>query len=168
MPEIDGIVINTSPIVALVAATGDLRVLRRYQRVYVPLEVCREVEAGAAGQFAVTEFLQANWLHKSTTPISLSTMLGNSLDLGEASVIQLALNQNIQTVCIDESAGRRIARLSGLKVTGSLGILIKAKREGYPIRIAEAIVRMHQHGIWLSERVVTDALSQAGEDPIRP
>lgn len=168
MPEIDEIVINTSPIVALVAATGDLHVLRRYRRVCVPLEVCREVAAGGAGQFALIEFQQANWLHKSSTPIVLSTILGNTLDLGEASVIQFALNQNIQTVCIDEAAGRRVARLSGLNVTGSLGILLKAKREGYPIRIAEAIVRMRQHGIWLSQRVVTDALSQAGEDPIQP
>lgn len=168
MPEIAEIVINTSPIVALVAATGDLRVLRRYRRVCVPLEVCHEIAAGGAGQFALAEFQQANWLSKSTTPIVPSTMLGNTLDLGEASVIQLALERNIQTVCIDESVGRRIARLSGLQVTGSLGILLKAKREGYPIRIAEAIVRMRQHGIWLSERVVVEALYLAGEDPIQP
>lgn len=89
MPDIDEIVINTSPIVALVAATGDLRVLRRYRQVCVPLEVCHEVAAGGAGQFALTEFQQANWLHKSATPIVLSTMLGNTLDLGEASVIQI-------------------------------------------------------------------------------
>jgi predicted nucleic acid-binding protein len=36
-------------------------------------------------------------------------MLLNSLDAGEASVIQLALNERIRTVCIDESAGRRLA-----------------------------------------------------------
>jgi predicted nucleic acid-binding protein len=88
------------------------------------------------------------------------------LDLGEASVIQLALDLSIQTVCIDERAGRRIARLSGLRVTGLLGILIKAKNAGFQIRIAEAIARMRQHGIWLSERVVADALRQAGEDPM--
>ncbi|MCP2730476.1 hypothetical protein NJ959_18780 [Symplocastrum sp. BBK-W-15] len=34
------------------------------------------------------------------------------------------MNENIQTVCIDEVAGRRIARLSGLSVTGSIGILL--------------------------------------------
>ena len=46
-------------------------------------------------------------------------------------IIQLALNQNIQTVVIDEVAGRRIARLNGLSVTGSIGILLRAQREGY-------------------------------------
>jgi predicted nucleic acid-binding protein len=34
-------------------------------------------------------------------------------------VIQLALDQNIHTVAIDEAAGRRIARLNGLSMTGS-------------------------------------------------
>ena len=165
MPDGRDIVINTGPIVALVAATGDLRVLQRYRRVYVPLEVCREINVGGPEQFALTEFQQASWLHKSAAPISLSTMLGNTLDAGEASVIQFALDYDIQTVCIDETVGRRIARLSGLQVTGSLGVLLKAKMEGYPIRIAEAISRLRQRGIWLSDRVVRDALEQAGENP---
>ncbi|MFP5269408.1 hypothetical protein [Coleofasciculus sp.] len=47
------------------------------------------------------------------------------------------MNENIQTVCIDEIAGRRIARLSGLSLTGSIGILLRAKREGYPISIQQ-------------------------------
>ncbi|WP_216594172.1 hypothetical protein [Synechococcus sp. PCC 6312] len=58
----------------------------------------------------------------------MAPYLLNSLDSGEAAVIQLALNQNIQTVCIDETSGRRIARLNGLNVTGSIGILLKLKQ----------------------------------------
>ena len=69
----------------------------------------------------------------------------------------------IQTVCIDESAGRRIARLSGLSVTGSVGILIRARKEGHQFSMREALQKMRRKGIWLSERVVNFALSQAGE-----
>jgi len=76
---------------------------------------------------------------------------------------QLALQKNISVVCIDEAVGRRVARLNGLKLTGSIGILILAKKEGFPIVISEAILRMKSHGIWLSERVVSFALEQAGE-----
>jgi predicted nucleic acid-binding protein len=68
----------------------------------------------------------------------------NSLDLGEASVIQLALNENINTVCIDESAGRRIARLSGLSLTGTISILIKAKRQGYPFLMKQTVQHMQE------------------------
>ena len=82
------------------------------------------------------------------------------LDRGEAAVIQLALNEGIQTVCIDEVPGRRVARLSNLSLTGSIGILIRAKREGYSFSMPEAIERMKKKGIRLSERVIRVALEQ--------
>ena len=97
-------------------------------------------------------------------PLEIGTALGNSLDKGEAAVIQLALYENFQTVCIDEAAGRRIARLNGLLVTGSVGILLRALHEGYSFSMREAIDRMRARGIWLSDRVVTFAVTQAGEE----
>ncbi|MCP4115283.1 MAG: DUF3368 domain-containing protein, partial [Desulfobacteraceae bacterium] len=77
--------------------------------------------------------------------------------------IQPALDKKIQTVCIDEAMGRRVARLIGLTLTGSLGILIRAKKEGYPIILLEAINQMQARGVRLSERVINFAVSQAGE-----
>jgi len=119
------IVINTGPIIALVAALGDLSILKRlYKDVLVPIQ---------------------------------------TLDIGEASVVQLAVQKNISVVCIDEAVGRRVARLNGLKLTGSIGILIRAKKEGFPIVISDVIQRMKSHGIWLSEGVISFALEQAGE-----
>jgi predicted nucleic acid-binding protein len=158
-------VINTSPLIALVAALGDLRVLQRYHPVDVPFEVCQEILIENATRFAASEFEAATWLQKWQTPLSFSPMLLNSLDRGEAAVIQLALNENIQTVCIDESRARRLARLNGLSVTGSIGILLRAKREGYSFSMQQAIQRMQTHGIWLSQTVIAFALEQAGEKP---
>ena len=83
--------------------------------------------------------------------------------MGEASVIQLALDENIHTVCIDESMGRRIARLNGLKLTGSIGVLIRAKQDGFDFSIREAINRMQSQGIYLSQKVVDFALKQVNE-----
>ena len=159
------IVINTSPIIAIVAALGDLRVLQIYRRVWVPFEVCQEISAGGAAQFALAEFEAAHWIQKRTQPLSIATVLLNTLDRGEAAVIQLALDQNIQTVVIDEAAGRRVARLNGLSVTGSIGILLRAKSQSHPFSMREAIDRMKAQGIWLSDRVIAFALVQAGETP---
>ena len=164
MPKPLEVVINTGPLIALVAALGDLDILKSlYRKVHVPFEVCKEVTASGVDGFAVPQFEQAQWLQKWIQPTDLIPLLRNTLDSGEASVIQLALNQGIQTVCIDESVGRRVARLSGLSLTGSLGILLRAKQEGYPIIIREAVQRMKQRGIWLSEVLVASALSHAGE-----
>ena len=159
------IVINTSPLIALVAALDDLKILESlYSEVLVPLEVCQEILTGGGTNFAVAEFQAATWLQKSTSLLNISPLLLNSLDLGEASVIQLALNENIQTVCIDEAVGRRIARLSGLSLTGSIGILLRAKQEGYPLSIKESIKKMLNRNIRLSQKVIDFALKQAGEN----
>lgn len=164
MPKPDRIVINTSPLITLVAALGDLTVLRSlYTEVLVPLEVCQEITAGGRDGFAVAEFEAAHWLLKKDNYLNISPFLLNSLDLGEAAVIQLALESNIQTVCIDEAVGRRIARLNDLTLTGSIGILLRAKDAGYPLQMGLAIQRMQKRGIRLSSKVIAFALKQAGE-----
>lgn len=164
MPKTESIVLNTSPIITLVAALGNLNVLQVvYRQVLVPFEVCQEILAGGSTGFAVAEFEATSWLQKWPTPLEISPILLNSIDQGEADVIQLALNENIQTVCIDEAVGRRIARLSGLSLTGSIGILLRAKREGYPVSMQQAIQSMRNRGIRLSEKVIAFALEQAGE-----
>ena len=165
MPKTETIVINTGPLIALVAALGDLKVLQfLYTQVLVPYEVCQEILVGGSRDFAVKEFTAATWLTKQPKSLNISPLLLNALDPGEAAVIQLAINENIQTVCIDEAAGRRIARLSQLSVTGSIGILLRAKGEGYSISIPEAISRMVNRGIRLSQSVIDFALEQGTDD----
>jgi predicted nucleic acid-binding protein len=164
MPEPKELVINTTPIISLIAATGSLDMLPLlYSRVWVPFEVCREIQAGGVDGFAITEFERTDWLHKQDKPVSVSSLLQNSLDVGEAAVIQLALLQGIPLVAIDETVGRRFARLSGLTVTGSIGILLRAKKLGYPLSMMEAVRRMRQRGIWLGDKVVEFALREARE-----
>lgn len=121
MPKSNQIVINTGPLLALIAALGDLKVLESlYERVFVPYEVCLEILAGGSSGFGIDEFSQATFLFKQKNQTKIEPYLLNSLDLGESSVIQTALDMKIRTVCIDEAMGRRIARLNGLTLTGSL------------------------------------------------
>lgn len=163
MPNTEEIVINTSPTIGLVAALGNLDVLQIYKRGLVPGEVADELLVEKNGRFAATEFEAASWLDKQEHYQSIPLHLKNSLDIGEAGVIQCPLSNEIATVCIDETTGRRFARLNGLNVTGSIGILLRAKREGYNISMQDAIDRMQSHSIWLSRNIIQIALSQAGE-----
>ncbi|NJN00105.1 MAG: DUF3368 domain-containing protein [Phormidesmis sp. RL_2_1] len=157
-------VINTSPLISLIAAWGSLNRLQSlYQEVWVPVEVRQEILKGGVNNFGVAEFQVAIWLIQQQDPVTISPFLLNSLDLGEASVIQLALDQSIATVCMDEVVGRRIARLNGLSLTGSVGILLKAKQQDSAMSVKEAISNMLNHNIRLSQTVVDFALAQAGE-----
>ena len=158
------IVINTGPIIALISATGNLNVLEKlFSRIIVTREVEKEICYPGESAFGVREFLDAEFLTIIKQPLQLSPMLKNTLDSGEASVIQYALNNNIDTVCIDEVAGRRIARLNELKLTGSIGILIRAKKEGIINSVQKAMLNMKGHGIFISEKLMKRAIFLAGE-----
>lgn len=160
MPDADRILVtNTTPLIALAVATGSLDVFKSlYARVVVPTAVAEEILAAGDAAPGVKAFLEASWLERSP-PAAVSAYLANSLDRGEAAVIQTALNEGVTLVCIDEVVGRRVARLSGLTVTGSIGVLVKAKRQGYRLNMHEALRRLQEHGIWLSDDVVRFALS---------
>jgi len=57
MPETENLVINTGPILALIASVGDLSLLEfLYKRILVPFEVCREIVAGGSSGFGVNIF----------------------------------------------------------------------------------------------------------------
>lgn len=154
------IVTNTTPLIALTAATGSLDILSTlYAKVVVPYEVAQEIRAGGKESFGLDVFQASSWLTINEEPVLLPPYLQNALDLGEATVIQTALQQGIQRVCIDETIGRRIARLSNLDVTGSIGILLKAKSMGYLVSMPDAISRMRERGIWLGNDVIRFALA---------
>ncbi len=148
------LVINTSPLLALIAATGDLRLLRDlFERVVVPAEVANEIEQGGLSGFGVEVFQKAAWLDKQSQPTHPTILLNELLDLGEAAVVQTAVDLRIKTVAIDERSGRRIARLHGLQVIGTLGILLKAYHAHKVESLEQAIENMKRRGIWISQRL---------------
>lgn len=162
MPDI---VINTGPLIAMVAATGNLNWLpSMYGRIVIPYEVLLEIEAGGPGN---TEIVALRAIERQVLIGRQSTQIDaamlRELDLGESSVISSALLHAIDTVAIDEKAGRRLARIHGLNVTGSIGILLKAKRHGFLPNLGECIARMRAHGIWISAELTQEVLHRANE-----
>ncbi|MCK5233042.1 MAG: hypothetical protein KAR13_22405 [Desulfobulbaceae bacterium] len=60
MPDTDRLVINTGPLLALVAGLGDLTVLKTlYREVHVPAEVSQEIHAGGISGFGLSQFAEA-------------------------------------------------------------------------------------------------------------
>ena len=57
-------------------------------------------------------------------------MLRRQIDIGEAEAIALAADLGASMVIMDEQEGRMRARQAGLSITGTLGILLRAKRSG--------------------------------------
>lgn len=162
MPE-TSIVVNTGPLLALASAEKLEALHFLYEKVYVTAEVCQEILEGGKSGFGITPFIKADWLIKLNAKQNPGPLLSRALDAGEASVIHLALDKEIKTVCIDEALGRRVARLHGLNVTGSLGVLLKAKKSGFNVSIRDSIQRMMDEGIFLSPELIEAVIHESGE-----
>jgi uncharacterized protein len=90
----------------------------------------------------------------------------SDLDRGEAEVIALARERAADLVILDERLARRHAQRLGLKVTGTLGVLLHAKNRGHVEAIRPLLDQLRAGGIRLSDELVDRTLALAGEvDP---
>jgi predicted nucleic acid-binding protein len=156
----DAIIINTGPLVALTRMEA-LDVAGRLPFTFAcPQEVRDELDEGVLAGHPRIEpsWLQVRRLRDPLSPVVLST-----LDRGEAAVIQLALENQISLVCIDEWKGRRAALASGLKVTGVLGLLAKAKRLGLVPALRPLIDRAVARGVRYHPFLIEQILKAVGE-----
>lgn len=139
----DRAVSNASPLIHL-SLTGRIDLLRCFSSVRVPPAVWREVVEEGGMRPGVKEiqklhdegFLSIMEPSNST----LVQLLEQDLHSGEAESIALALEVRPDILLLDESEARRIAGSYGIPVTGTLGILIRASRDG---RITSLEHEMH-------------------------
>lgn len=64
---------------------------------------------------------------------------------------------------LDERKARRLAMTLGLKVTGTLGLLLVAKQSGLLTSLRAAVATLRSHGIWLNDELAASVISLAGE-----
>ena len=154
------IVINTSPLLAFSKMQAFDFIGQLPFEFICPSEVENEILIGAKQGYDVQI---PSWLKIETLKFPLSSLAIASLDAGEAAVIQLALEQNIETVCIDELKGRRAAKSVGLNVVGSLGLLGKAKTSGLFAKVKPFLEKAVQAGIYYDEKLIENFLRSLGE-----
>lgn len=163
------VVSDTSPLSAL-AKLDWLEWLRlRWERVAIPAAVWTELQqmddAEALGRLAAA--MAAGWLAtRAVIDTSAVLRLREFLDAGESEAIVLAGELHADAVMIDELDGRNAARNSGLAVTGTVGLLVWAKREGLIPSAAEAMRQLESRArFFLSNPVRETVLRLAGESP---
>ena len=122
------IVSDASPVTSLIQV-GQLELLNAvFGQVVVPRAVYNEL-CKVPGQQTIID--QQNWLFiDHAKDLKHVKTLENELDAGEAEAIVLALEMKADYLVIDEFKGRNKAEEIGLKIIGSLGVLLQAKQKG--------------------------------------
>lgn len=155
------VVADASPLVAL--ATCDcLEVLDKlFGEVKVSDSVYEEVIVqNKLGSDRLKNYLQGKVINAELASLVIE---GSSLDRGELSSMVLYKKLQADYLLIDEKLGRRIAKLNNIKVIGSLGILIEAKRKGIIPSIKPQIETLRASTIYFSSTLLDHALKMASE-----
>jgi len=86
-----------------------------------------------------------------------------SVDLGEASAIALAMEFEHSLLIIDDLKGKKFAQKLGLHVIGTLGVLVEAKKAGFIPHLKPILEKVRQTNFHLSERLEKMILALAEE-----
>ena len=83
---------------------------------------------------------------------------------GEIAAMSLALECPDHIVLLDDALARKTAKAAGLKVWGTLRILLEAKSQGLVPSIEPFLKRLEDSGMWISVQVRQRILALAGEN----
>ncbi len=157
------IVCNAGPLIAL-TSVHCLELLRDiYKTVIVPEAVYQEVTCSSSLRGAQS-IPDCSWICRTFVKTLPDRFLMSELGKGEAEVIALALEKRAYNVLIDERKARRIAELYySLNVSGTGGILLRAKRTGLIDSVCALMRGMRNNGYYLSDRLMERIAEEAGE-----
>jgi len=152
MPEGQRVVPDTSCLIAL-SALSLLEVLKDfYREVMVPHAVAEEFG----------EPLPEWTVRVDATPL-LVAALRESLGAGEAEVIAVAAESPGAVAILDDHRARAAAKGMGVRLTGTLGILLRAKREGVLTSLTPALDVLDRVGFHISSELRSRVRQLAGE-----
>lgn len=160
------VVSNASVLISL-SAIGKLVLLheRFPEGVLAPEAVWREVVQEGGERPGAREVAGAEWIIvQRVRAEAVVHLLRAELDEGEAEAIALAQEVGADLVLLDERDARRVAGRMGLKVLGTVGLLLWAKREGKIASLREQLDALQNQGKFrISQRLYSRVLQEAGE-----
>lgn len=153
------VVSDTSPLAYLVQIGVADFLPKLYGKVFVPVSVAEELQhdlSPAANWMTAAP----DWLHVATPQTALDDL---TLDVGEREAIALALELGADQLLMDERQGRDAAKAHGLKVAGTLAVIIDGVYSGL-IDGNAALDRLMDTNFYASASLI-EAVRQSLQNP---
>lgn len=126
-------VVSDSSVLIALSSTGFLALIKeRFPAgIVIPEAVWREVVVDGGEKRGAHSVAKADWIRVASAKDRRTvSLLQTDLDLGEAEAIALAKEIDADVILIDERNARKAAQHMQLKVLGTVGILLWAKKAG--------------------------------------
>jgi len=156
------IVPDSSALIALSICDSLWLLERLFGEVKIPSAVFHEViQHGKPQSQLLRSYCEGKITAVKLNPVQLERVKG--LGRGELEAIALYLELSAELLVIDDAKARKIAVSNHLEVMGSLGVLLLAKQKHLVEQISPLIASLNASNIYLSQRLITQALELAEE-----
>jgi predicted nucleic acid-binding protein len=156
------IISDSSPLISL-AVIRKLNILKSlYKEINVPTAVYEEVVKVDKPFSRELKLFLNDKIKGVKNKMAVEILLSN-IGAGEAEAIVLALEQQQDIILIDDLKARKFAKISGLKVIGTMGILLAAKKEGMLKEIRPLLSKLLSNNIRISSKIIEITLQAARE-----
>jgi predicted nucleic acid-binding protein len=105
-----------------------------------------------------------SWVEIRNVSMPRYLQLIADLGPGESEVLGLATNHPSALVVLDDKLARRIADMQGFRLTGTAGVLLRAKRKGLVPALKPVINKLLDLDFRLKPELVKEILALAGEE----
>jgi len=155
------VICNTTPLISL-SSIGLFNLLYDiYGGICIPEAVFEEVERG--GGIVVPKLDNIEWIKIIPDIRTYENSLLYQLDVGKRQVILNALQTPTDLLLIDDKIARNIAEFFGLKVKGTLGVLVEAKKRNLISSFKRKALEIRDNGIYFSSRLIEEIAEQIDE-----
>jgi predicted nucleic acid-binding protein len=134
--------------------------------VIVPPAVVDELATGRALGVNLPDPSELDWVSVRRPDSAAALPLVTDLGPGETQVLMLALELPEAVAVLDDALARRVAQTLDLKLTGTLGLLIDAKRAGLISAVEPHLDRLQALRFRLAPHTRSVVLKLAGEEPL--
>jgi predicted nucleic acid-binding protein len=155
-------VINSSPLILLFETELEFILPKIFSEIIVSDSVWREVCECGEDDRASKDLPNTHWI-KKVNVISDSDIISWDLGKGETAVLGFAIKNNDYIVVADDKMARKCAEIYNLKLIGTGGLIVVAKKRGLLKNVSDPIDKLKKSGFYLSDEVVSILLKQAGE-----
>ena len=132
-------------------------------RVAIAPAVTCELAAGHARGVRLPDLARLDWVEQREVKSIPEALLAESnLDAGEIETIALAM-EGVCLAVLDDGPARRMAKRIGIRYTGTLGILKRAREIGLIHRLAPEFDRLEELGFRFDRSIREGLLREVGE-----
>lgn len=159
------VISNTSPLLYLYRIGVMEWLGQLFEEVWVPDAVFEELEEGGQRGYDVPRLENYLWIKRTNPQQMPAEWFALDLGRGELAAMALGLEHPEQTLLLDDLLARRMAEAAGLRVWGTLRVLLEGKRAGLTQALAPYVDRLMDAGMWLSADIRQRILRLADEAP---